>query len=51
MSKEEIQDLKNQIMDLKEYLCSYLCKACEDATLSLEKISQRLNELESQQNP
>ena len=50
MSKEEIQQLKEQISDLKEYLYSDLCKACGDAALSLDKISQRLNQLESQQN-
>jgi len=50
MSKEEIHQLKNQIHDLKEYLYSDLCKACGEAALSLEKISQRLTELESQQN-
>jgi hypothetical protein len=50
MSKEEIQQLKDQIHDLKEYLYSDLCKACGDAALALDKISQRLNHLESQQN-
>jgi len=50
MSQQEIQQLKDQIHDLKEYLYSDLCKACGDAALSLEKISQKLNELESQQN-
>ena len=50
MSQQEIQQIKDQIHDLKEYLYSDLCKACGDAVLSLEKISQRLNELESQQN-
>jgi hypothetical protein len=50
MSKSEIQELKDQIHDLKEYLYSDLCKACGETALSLEKISQRLNELESQQN-
>jgi hypothetical protein len=50
MSKSEIQQLKDQIYDLKEYLYSDLCKACGDAALSLDKINQRLNELESQQN-
>lgn len=51
ISKKEIQDLKDQISDLKEYLYSDLCKACGDAALSLEKISQKLNKLESQQKP
>jgi hypothetical protein len=50
MSKSEIQQLKDQIHDLKEYLYSDLCKACGDAALSLDKINQRLVELESQQN-
>ena len=50
MSKSEIQQLKEQIYDLKEYLYSDLCQACGETALSLEKISQRLNELESQQN-
>ena len=50
MSKEEIQDLKDQIHDLKEYLYSDLCKACGDAALALDKINQRLIELESQRN-
>ena len=50
MSKEEIQELKEQKHDLKEYLYSDLCKACGDAALSLDKINQRLIELESQQN-
>lgn len=50
MSKKEIEDLREKINDLKEYLYSDLCKACGDAALSLEKINQRLIELESQQN-
>ena len=50
MSKREIQELKDQVYNLKEYLYSDLCKACGDAAITLEKISQRLNELESQQN-
>ena len=50
MSKSEIQQLKDQIIDLKEYLYSDLCRVCGETALSLEKISQRLNELESQQN-
>jgi hypothetical protein len=50
MSKSEIQKLKDQISDLQEYLYSDLCKACGDAALSLDKINQRLIELESQQN-
>jgi hypothetical protein len=49
-NQNEINELKNQIHDLKEYLYSDLCKACGEAALSLEKISERLNELESQQN-
>ena len=50
MSQEEIQQLKDQIHDLREYLYSDLCKACGDAALALDKINQRLNQLESQQN-
>lgn len=50
MSKEEIQQLKEQLGDLKEYLHSDLCKACGDAALALDKINERLIELESQQN-
>jgi hypothetical protein len=50
MSQQEIQELKEQIHDLKEYLYSDLCKACGDAALALDKISERLNQLESQQN-
>ena len=50
MSQQEIQQLKDQIHDLKEYLYSDLCKACGDAALSLEKINERLIQLESQQN-
>ena len=50
MSKSEIQQLKDQVYDLKEYLYSDLCKACGDAALSLDKINQKLIELESQQN-
>ena len=50
MSKSEIQELKDQIYDLKEYLYSDLCKACGDAALSLDKINERLTKLESQQN-
>lgn len=51
MSKEEIQHLKDQIHDLREYLYSDLCKACGDAALALDKINQKLIELESKQNP
>lgn len=50
MSKKEIEHLKEQIHELKEYLYSDLCKACGDAALALEKINERLNQLESQQN-
>jgi len=50
MSQEEIQHLKDQISDLKEYLYSDLCKACGDATLALDKINERLTKLESPQN-
>jgi hypothetical protein len=50
MSKSEIEELKEKIHELKEYLYSDLCKACGDAALALDKISQRLNQLESQQN-
>ena len=50
MSKQEILELKEKLHELKEYLYSDLCKACGEAALSLEKISERLNELESQQN-
>lgn len=50
MSKEQIQELKDQIHDLKEYLHSDLCKACGDAALALDKINERLIQLESQQN-
>ena len=50
MSKQEILELKEKLHELKEYLYSDLCRACGEAALSLEKISQRLNELESQQN-
>jgi len=50
MSQEEIQHLKDQISDLKEYLYSDLCKACGDAALALDKINERLTKLESQQN-
>lgn len=50
MSQKEIQEIKEQIHDLREYLYSDLCKSCGEAALELEKISQRLNELESQQN-
>jgi len=50
MSKQEISELKEKLHELKEYLYSDLCRACGEAALSLEKISQRLNELESQQN-
>jgi hypothetical protein len=50
MLNQEIQQLKDQLHDLKEYLYSDLCKACGDAALALDKISQRLNQLESQQN-
>jgi hypothetical protein len=50
MSKTEISELKDQISDLKEYLYSDLCKACGDAALALDKINERLIQLESQQN-
>lgn len=50
MSKTEIEELKEKIHELKEYLYSDLCKACGDAALALEKINERLNQLESQQN-
>ena len=50
MSQQEIQELKEQIHDLKEYLYSDLCKACGDAALALDKINNRLIKLESQQN-
>lgn len=50
MSKKEIQEIKDQIHDLKEYLYSDLCKACGDAALALEKINHRLMELENQNN-
>jgi hypothetical protein len=50
MSKSEISELKDQISDLKEYLYSDLCKACGDAALALDKINERLIQLESQQN-
>lgn len=50
MFSKEIADLKEQVHELKEYLYSDLCKACGEAALTLEKISQRLTELESQQN-
>jgi hypothetical protein len=50
MSKQEISELKEKLHELKEYLYSDLCKACGDAALALDKISERLNELESQQN-
>ena len=50
MSKSEIQQLKDQIYDLKEYLYSDLCKACGDAALTLDKINERLTKLESQKN-
>lgn len=50
MSKSEISELRDQVSDLKEYLYSDLCKACGDAALALDKINQRLIELESQQN-
>jgi hypothetical protein len=50
MSKSEILELKDQISDLKEYLYSDLCKACGDAALALDKINERLIQLESQQN-
>jgi hypothetical protein len=49
MSKEEIQALKEKIHELQEYLYSDLCKACGEAALSLDKINQRLIQLESQQ--
>ena len=50
MSQQEIQEIKEQIHDLKEYLYSDLCKACGDAALALDKINNRLIKLESQQN-
>jgi hypothetical protein len=50
MGKQEIEELKEQIHDLKEYLYSDLCKACGDAALALDKINQRLMELETQNN-
>ena len=50
MSKSEIQQLKDQIYDLKEYLYSDLCKACGDTALALDEINERLAKLESQQN-
>lgn len=50
MSKAEISELRDQISDLKEYLYSDLCKACGDAALALDKINERLIQLESQQN-
>jgi hypothetical protein len=50
MLNQEIQQLKDQLHDLKEYLYSDLCKSCGDAALALDKINQRLIELESQQN-
>jgi hypothetical protein len=50
MSQQEIQELKEQIHDLKEYLYSDLCRACGDAALALDKINNRLIKLESQQN-
>jgi hypothetical protein len=50
MPKTEIEELKDQIHDLKEYLYSDLCKACGEAALALDKINERLNKLESQQN-
>jgi len=51
MSKSEISELRDQVSDLKEYLYSDLCKACGDAALALDKINERLIQLESQQNP
>jgi hypothetical protein len=48
MSKEEIQELKDQLHDLREYLYSDLCKACGEAALALDKINERLIQLESQ---
>ena len=50
ISQEEIASLKEKIHDLKEYLYSDLCKSCGEAALELDKISQQLIELESQQN-
>jgi hypothetical protein len=50
MSKSEISELRDQVSDLKEYLYSDLCKACGDAALALDKINERLIQLESQQN-
>ncbi len=50
MSKSEIEELKEKIHELKEYLYSDLCKACGDAALALDKINERLTKLESQQN-
>lgn len=49
MINQEIELLKEQVSDLREYLYSDLCKACGEAALSLEKINQRLIELESQE--
>jgi DNA mismatch repair ATPase MutS len=45
-----INELKEKIHELKEYLYSDMCKSCGDAAIELDKISQRLSELESQQN-
>jgi hypothetical protein len=50
MINQEIELLKEQVSDLKEYLYSDLCKACGDAALALDKINERLIKLESQQN-
>jgi len=50
MSQKEIQEIKEQIHDLREYLYSDLCKSCGEAALELEKIIQKLDQLESQQN-
>jgi len=50
MSKSEISELKEKVHELQEYLYSDLCKACGDAALALDKLNQRLIELESQQN-
>ena len=49
-NQNEINELKEKIYELQEYLYSDLCKACGETAFALEKISQRLNELELQQN-
>jgi hypothetical protein len=50
MSKQEIEKLKEKVFELKEYLYSDLCRACGEAALAIDKIHQKLIELESQQN-